>query len=77
MTRLGAGDGFVVGHFSRLSPWKGQHVLIDALQHCPPQIKIVLVGSALFGEESYVQQLHTQIERLGLGDRVQFFGLSR
>ncbi|KPQ36252.1 MAG: Glycosyltransferase [Phormidesmis priestleyi Ana] len=72
--RLGAGDGFVVGHFSRLSPWKGQHVLIDALQHCPPQIKIVLVGSALFGEESYVQQLHTQIERLGLGDRVQFLG---
>ncbi len=65
---------FVVGHFSRLSPWKGQHVLIDALQHCPSHVVAVLVGDALFGEEEYVAQLHRQVAELGLGDRVHFLG---
>jgi glycosyltransferase involved in cell wall biosynthesis len=71
---LGLGDQVVIGHFSRLSPWKGQHVLIEALQHCPANISAVLVGDALFGETDYVEQLHEQIERLGLADRVQFLG---
>jgi glycosyltransferase involved in cell wall biosynthesis len=65
---------FVVGHFSRLSPWKGQHVLLEALQFCPGEIVALLVGDALFSETAYVTQLHQQVERLGLGDRVQFLG---
>ncbi len=65
---------FIIGHFSRLSPWKGQHVLIDALQHCPSHVVAVLVGDALFGEEEYVAQLHQQVADLGLGDRVHFLG---
>lgn len=64
---------FVVGHFSRLSPWKGQHILIEALTHCPNAIAL-LVGDALFGEYEYVEQLHQQVKRLGLGDRVRFLG---
>ncbi|NER99797.1 MAG: glycosyltransferase, partial [Symploca sp. SIO1B1] len=32
---LGLDGQFVVGHFSRLSPWKGQHILLEALAHCP------------------------------------------
>lgn len=71
---LGTADQFVVGHFSRLSPWKGQHVLIDALQHCPASVTAVFVGGALFGEDSYTQQLQRQIETLKLGDRVKFLG---
>ncbi len=67
-------DRFVVGHFSRLSPWKGQHVLIDALQHCPAPVTAIFVGGALFGEDSYTQQLQKQIETLKLGDRVKFLG---
>lgn len=70
----GLENSFVVGHFSRLSPWKGQHVLVEALATCPPQIAAVLVGEALFGEEEYAKQLRQQVEALGLGDRVRFLG---
>ncbi|MEO0540562.1 MAG: glycosyltransferase family 4 protein [Cyanobacteria bacterium P01_A01_bin.105] len=65
---------FVVGHFSRLSPWKGQHVLIDALPSCPQNMVALLVGDALFGETDYVQQLRQQVQALGLKDRVHFLG---
>ena len=72
--RLNLSERFVVGHFSRLSPWKGQHVLIEALKDCPPEVSVLFVGSALFGEDGYAQQLRSQIEAAGLGDRVQFLG---
>lgn len=71
---LQLGGKFAIGHFSRLSPWKGQHVLIEALAHCPSNVVAILVGDALFGEDDYVQQLHRQVEFLGLGDRVKFLG---
>ena len=71
---LGLDKCFLVGHFSRLSSWKGQHVLLTALTHCPDNVKAILVGDALFGEQDYVQQLHQQVEALGLDDRVQFLG---
>ena len=67
---------FVVGHFSRLSPWKGQHVLIEALTHCPENVCALLIGDALFGEDYYVQELHRQVESLQLQHRVKFFRLS-
>jgi glycosyltransferase involved in cell wall biosynthesis len=68
-------DGrFIVGHFSRLSPWKGQHVLIEALAHCPEDVTAMLVGDALFGEQEYVQQLHQRVAELGLEQRVRFLG---
>jgi glycosyltransferase involved in cell wall biosynthesis len=68
-------DGrFIVGHFSRLSPWKGQHILIEALAHCPEDVTAILVGDALFGEQDYVQQLHKQVAELGLEQRVRFLG---
>lgn len=65
---------FIIGHFSRLSPWKGQHVLIEALHHCPEDVVAALVGEDLFGEQDYVQQLHQQIKTLNLEHRVHFLG---
>jgi len=65
---------FVIGHFSRLAPWKGQHILIEALAQCPPQVTVILVGDALFGEQDYVQELHRQVAKLGLENRVKFLG---
>jgi glycosyltransferase involved in cell wall biosynthesis len=65
---------FMVGHFSRLAPWKGQHLLIEALTHCPPSVKAILVGDALFGEREYIQQLKQQVSDLHLEDRVRFVG---
>lgn len=72
--QLGLDGQFVVGHFSRLSPWKGQHILLEALTHCPADVSAILVGDALFGELDYVQYLHQQVTALGLGERVQFLG---
>jgi len=62
----------VVGHFSRLSPWKGQHILIQALNHCSDDMIAFFVGDALFGEQEYIQQLHQQVTELELGDRFAF-----
>ncbi|WP_414548983.1 glycosyltransferase [Anabaena sp. CCY 0017] len=72
--QLGLEGKFVVGHFSRLAPWKGQHILIAALSECPPEVTVILVGDALFGEQDYVQQLHEQVAKLGLENRVKFLG---
>lgn len=72
--QLGLEGKFVVGHFSRLSPWKGQHILLQALVHCPEDVTAVLVGDAIFGEDDYVKLLHEQVVVLGLEQRVRFLG---
>lgn len=71
---LGLDKQFVIGHFSRLAPWKGQHILIEAIAQCPENVTAILVGDALFGEQDYVQQLHHQVTSLGLDTRVKFLG---
>lgn len=71
---LGLEGKFLVGHFSRLSPWKGQHILLEALTHCPENVTAILVGDALFGEQDYVQQLHAKVAKLKLENRVKFLG---
>ena len=65
---------FVVGHFSRLAPWKGQHILIKALAKSPQEVMAILVGDALFGEQDYVSHLHQLVKDLGLENRVKFLG---
>jgi glycosyltransferase involved in cell wall biosynthesis len=67
-------DKFIVGHFSRLSPWKGQHILLEALAQVPEDVVAVFVGAALFGEDDYAVQLQQQVADLGLADRVKFLG---
>ncbi len=73
---LGIGDAPLVGIFSRLSEWKGQHVLLDALTRLP-DVHALLVGDALFGEDAYALRLREQVERLGLAERVHFLGFRR
>jgi len=72
--KLGFDDQFLVGQFSRLSPWKGQHILLEALTYCSANVTAILVGDALFGEQEYVQELHQQMSDLGLEERVKFLG---
>lgn len=69
-----APETFWVGHFSRLSHWKGQHVLLEALALCPPEISVLFVGDALFGETDYVQHLQAKVKELNLENRVRFLG---
>jgi len=64
----------LVGVFSRLAPWKGQHVLLDALP-AVPDVHALLVGDALFrGDESYEETLRHRAVELGVADRVHFLG---
>lgn len=70
---VGLGNGPVVGVFSRLSEWKGQHVLLDALAHLP-DVQALFVGDALFGEDDYAAQLRAQADRLGVSSRVRWAG---
>ncbi len=70
---LRIGNAPLVGIYSRLSPWKGQDVLIDALAKVP-RTHALLVGSALFGEDDYETSLRAQVKRLNLEDRVHFLG---
>jgi glycosyltransferase involved in cell wall biosynthesis len=65
--------GPLIGVFSRLAPWKGQHVVLRALPHLPG-VNCILGGDALFGEDAYRDSLIAVVAKLGLGDRVVFLG---
>lgn len=68
-------EAFIVGCFSRFSPWKGQHLLLEAVADLDdPTVHLLLVGDALFGEEDYVLALRQQVQRLGLARQVHFLG---
>lgn len=66
-------DAPIVGCFGRLTEWKGQSVLIEALTRLP-RAHAILVGGAIFGESGYEAALRAQVERLGLTQRVHFLG---
>lgn len=71
--QLGLPDGALVGVFSRLAPWKGQHVVLQALAALP-DVKCIIAGAALFGEQAYAERLKRLADELGLVDRVHFLG---
>jgi len=61
----------------RLASWKGQHVFLDAaskLVEAGIDAQFLLAGTAMFGEDDYVAELHAQVERLGLQGKVNFLG---
>jgi glycosyltransferase involved in cell wall biosynthesis len=66
----------VVGAFGRLTPWKGQHVLLEALTHLP-DVHALLVGDAGPEDENYAKALRQQSKDLGLAHRVHFTGFRR
>lgn len=71
---IGVGDAPCVGVFSRLAPWKGQHVLLEAVAR-QPELHAVVVGDALFpGDHVYARTLETTARRLCISDRVHFLG---
>lgn len=71
--QLRIGDAPLVGLFSRLSYWKGQHVLLEAIKHLS-EVQVILVGTALFGEQEYVCELKALAEIPELAGRVHWLG---
>ncbi|MDJ0568227.1 MAG: glycosyltransferase family 4 protein [Pleurocapsa sp. MO_192.B19] len=72
-SQLGIGNAPLIGLFSRLSYWKGQHILLDAIKELP-QVHVILVGEALFGEQEYVFKLKTLAAMPELAGRVHWLG---
>ncbi len=71
---FGWGADPIVGVFSRLAPWKGQHVLLAALP-LVPRLRAIFVGAPLFGEEAcYLDALKAKARELGVSDRIRFLG---
>jgi glycosyltransferase involved in cell wall biosynthesis len=70
---LGLPQGPLVGVFSRLAAWKGQHVVVQALAKLPG-VNCIIAGDALFGEQAYAASLAKLVDDLGLTDRVHFLG---
>jgi glycosyltransferase involved in cell wall biosynthesis len=66
----------LVGLFGRISNWKGQHILLEALSELPG-VHGVLVGSPLFGEDIYEQGLRERASNPDLEGRIHFMGFRR
>ena len=66
----------LIGVFGRLSPWKGQDILLEAMSKLP-QADVVLVGDALFGEGEYTEKLKKRAGQPDLAGRVHFLGFRR
>jgi glycosyltransferase involved in cell wall biosynthesis len=66
----------VFGIVGRLAPWKGQDLFLRAFAEAFPSggARAVVVGSAMFGEQSYERELAELATRLGLEARVEFRG---
>jgi glycosyltransferase involved in cell wall biosynthesis len=73
---IGAKARLVVGMFGRISPWKGQHVLVEALTELP-DVHAVIVGAPLFGEEAYHETVAARASSLGVADRIEWLGFRK
>lgn len=71
-------DSRVVLHAARLTGWKGQTILIDAMAQLSASGRagtavVVLAGDAQ-GRESYVRDLHARAAAAGIADRIKLVG---
>ncbi len=67
----------VILNIARLTPWKGQRVLIDALEHLMrsrPAGWIAVLAGGDQGRDDYRRELEQRIERAGLKERVRLPG---
>lgn len=67
----------VIGMIGRISPTKGQLVLIRALPEVlrrHPDARVRIVGSAMFGEEAYETECRAEATRLGIDEAITWVG---
>ena len=70
-------NGPIIGMVARLQRWKGVHVFVEAASlviKSHPDAHFVVVGGPHFDETEYEGELHAQVEKAGLADRVHFAG---
>lgn len=67
----------VVGLLGRISPTKGQLVLVRAAAQVlrrHPEVTFRIIGDALFGEEDYAAAVRHEAESLGVATNIEFTG---
>ncbi len=67
----------LIGLIGRITPWKGQHVFLEAAAQVHadhPEARFLIVGSAMFGEDEYERRMRSRRSELGLDDAVEFTG---
>ena len=67
----------VIGHVGRMTPWKGQHYLLEAFARVAreaPNAYLVFVGDPVFDTDTYQDKLLDLTAKLGLTERVKFAG---
>ena len=75
---------FTIAMVGRLTPWKGHDVALRAFAECAEVLdradgttgraRLLIAGSALFGEDRYARELHQLAEALGIEDRLTWQG---
>jgi glycosyltransferase involved in cell wall biosynthesis len=73
-------EAFVVGNVARITPWKGQHHLLEAFARVArryPRAHLLLVGSPVFESDAYELRLRKMASDHGIEDRVCFAGFRR
>jgi glycosyltransferase involved in cell wall biosynthesis len=67
----------LVGCVARITPWKGQHLVLEAFAELVKHnqsLRLVLVGTPLFDNDNYLQQLHEYVRAHNLEPYVTFAG---
>jgi len=67
----------VIGHAGRITPWKGQHYVIEAFARIAaayPDACLVIVGAPVFDTDAYYRRLRAMAADSGLQDRIKFAG---
>jgi glycosyltransferase involved in cell wall biosynthesis len=70
-------ESIVIGHVGRMTPWKGQHYLIEAFARVvrdAPNAYLLLVGDPVFDSDRYQTELLELTAKLGLTEKVIFAG---
>ena len=70
-------DAMVIGHVGRMTPWKGQHYLLEAFARIAAvmeNVYLLFVGAPVFDSVAYQRELMNLSLKLGLSDRVKFAG---
>lgn len=62
----------------RLEPWKGQHVLLDAMFEvlkAHPEARLLIVGGQAVNKPDYLPKLQAQCKKLEIENHVRFLGI--
>ena len=70
-------NALVIGHVARMTPWKGQHQLLEAFAKFAAEVPhacLLFVGAPVFDNKTYEERLRNRTLDLGLRGRVIFSG---